>query len=138
MNSIDQHFLQPFLLLKTTQLDNIHWSAGHVQSETISISVSVSLECRSGNQTHSIAVTTDKLTTQRTIQEVLLALSNASRSSELHTLDLRFRQFTPEGVNFRKTRRSGPPKKAFFAKFTDDEALCPVDTMKVYEEKMTM
>ena len=74
---------------------------------------------------------------------VLLALSNASRSSDLHALDLRFRQFTPEGVIFRipgltKTRRSGPPKEAFFAKFTDDEALCPVETLKVYKEKTTM
>ena len=74
---------------------------------------------------------------------VLLALSNASRSSDLHALDLRFRQFTPEGVTFRipgltKTRRSGPPKEAFFAKFADDEALCPVKTLKVYEERTTM
>ena len=74
---------------------------------------------------------------------VLLALSNASRSSDLHALDLRFRQFIPEGVIFRipgltKTRRFGPPKEAFFAKFTDDEALCPVETLKVYEVKTTM
>ena len=74
---------------------------------------------------------------------MLLALSNASRSSDLHALDLRFRQFTPEGVTFRipgltKTRRSGPPKEAFFAKFADDEVLCPVKTLKVYEEKTAM
>ena len=71
---------------------------------------------------------------------VLLALSNASRTSDLHALDLRFRQFTPEWVTFRipvltKTRRSGPPKEAFFAKFADDEAVCPVQTLKFYKEK---
>ena len=32
---------------------------------------------------------------------VLLALSNASKSSDLHALDLRFKQFIPEGVTFR-------------------------------------
>ena len=73
---------------------------------------------------------------------MLLALSNASRSSDLHALDLRFRQFTPEGIIFHipglmKMRRSGPPKEAFFAKFTDDEALCPVETLKVYKGKKT-
>ena len=71
-----------------------------------------------------------------------MALGNASRSSDLHALDLRFIQFTPEGVTFRlpgltKMRRSGPPREAFFAKLADDEALCPVKTLKVYEEKMT-
>ena len=53
---------------------------------------------------------------------VLLALTNASCSSDLHALDLDYRQFTPEGVLFRipgltKTRRSGPPKEAFFTSF---------------------
>ena len=67
---------------------------------------------------------------------VLLALSNASKSSDLHALDLRFRQFTPDRVTFckpglTKTRHSGPPKEAFFAKFADGEALCPVETIKL-------
>ena len=65
-------------------------------------------------------------------------MQQASISSDFDALDLRFRQFTPEGVTFRipvltKTRRSGPPKEAFFSKFADDEALYPVETMKVYE-----
>ena len=37
-----------------------------------------------------------------------------------------------------KTTRSGPPKEAFFVKFADDEALCSVKALKVYEEKTTM
>ena len=69
---------------------------------------------------------------------VLLALTNASRSSDLHALDLDYRQFTPEGVLFRipgltKTRRSGPPKEAFFTSFEEDPGLCPVATLRVYE-----
>ena len=50
---------------------------------------------------------------------VLLALSNASRASDLTALDMCFQQFSPEGVLFRiprltKTRRSGPPREVFF------------------------
>ena len=45
---------------------------------------------------------------------MLLALSNASRSSDLHALDLRYRAFHEGRVTFKiptltKTRRSGPP-----------------------------
>ena len=70
---------------------------------------------------------------------MLLALSNASRASGLASLDIRFQQFSPKGVRFfipgiTKTRRSGPPKEAFFASF-HDKSLCPVNTLIVYEEK---
>ena len=70
---------------------------------------------------------------------MLLALTNASRSSDLHALDLRFRTFTAEGVLFRipgltKTRRSGPPKEAMFAAFGENPSLCPVNTLKQYEK----
>jgi len=69
---------------------------------------------------------------------MLLALTNASRSSDLHALDLRFRTFTA-GVLFRipgltKTRRSGPPKEAMFAAFEENPSLCPVNTLKQYEK----
>ena len=51
---------------------------------------------------------------------VLLALSITSRASDLTALDMRFRQFSPEGVLFRipgltKTRHSGPPREVFFS-----------------------
>ena len=70
---------------------------------------------------------------------MLLALTNASRSSDLHALDLRFRSFTGEGVLFRipgltKTRRSGPPKEAMFPAFEENSRLCPVNTLKQYEQ----
>ena len=67
---------------------------------------------------------------------VLLALSNASRASDLTALDMRFRQFSPEGVLFQipgltKTRHSGPPREVFFAKF-EEESLCLVRTLVQY------
>ena len=51
---------------------------------------------------------------------VPLAFSNASRSSDLHTLDIRFQQSTTEEVRFlipglMKTRCSEPPREAFYA-----------------------
>ena len=66
---------------------------------------------------------------------MLLALTNASRSSDLHALD--YCQFTP-GVLFRipgltKTRRSGPPQEAIFTSFQENPGLCPVATLKAYE-----
>lgn len=71
---------------------------------------------------------------------MLFALSNADRCSELASLDLRFRSVTREGVRFvipglTKTRRSGPPKDAFYPSFTEDRRLCPVVTLKAYEQR---
>ena len=56
-----------------------------------------------------------------------------------HALDLRFRSFTREGVLFRKqgltnTRRSGPPQEAMFPAFEENSRLCPVNTLKQYEQ----
>ena len=71
---------------------------------------------------------------------MLLALSNASRSSDLHALDLRYRVFCEGGVTFKiptltKTRRSGPPKEVSFAAFEQEPTLCPVVTLKQYEDR---
>ena len=73
---------------------------------------------------------------------MLLALSNASRSSDLHALDLRYRAFHEGGVTFKiptltKKRRSGPPKEVSFTAFDQDPTLCPVATLKQYEDKTT-
>ena len=69
---------------------------------------------------------------------VLMALTSANRSSDLHALDLNFRRYTPEGVNFvlptlTKTGRSGPPKESFYCKFKE-VILCPVHTLQIYEQ----
>ena len=51
---------------------------------------------------------------------MLLALANADRVSDLHSLDLKFRCYRYGGVSFiipvlTKTRRSGPPREVFYA-----------------------
>ena len=70
---------------------------------------------------------------------VLMALTSANRSSDLHALDLKFRRYTPEGVIFvlptlTKTRRSGCLKEYFYCKF-NEENLCPVHTLQFYEQR---
>ena len=55
---------------------------------------------------------------------VLMALSNADRASDLHSQDLRFVRFSPEGAKFgipalNKTR-CGPPREAFYPVFRED------------------
>ena len=70
---------------------------------------------------------------------VLLALSNATRASDLVVLDIGFTQRTATGMIFRitgltKTRRSGPSRSLSIAKF-EEPGLCPVETLKCYIER---
>lgn len=68
-----------------------------------------------------------------------MALVQASRSSKLHALDLRFRVFKPEGVLLKlptltKQRAPGaPPKEVFFAAFPSERRLCVVECLRQYE-----
>ena len=53
----------------------------------------------------------------------IMTITNADRASDLHALDRRFLQETPEGMLFRvlgltKTRRSGGPREVLHPKFT--------------------
>ena len=71
---------------------------------------------------------------------MLLALANADRCSDLAALDLNFRTYQTNGVRFvipglTKSRRSGPPIEAFYPMFMDDPKLCPVLTLRSYEER---
>ena len=71
---------------------------------------------------------------------VLLALSNADRCSDLAALNLNFRHFQSNGVLFvitqlTKSRRSGPPLQAFYPEFAANAKLCPLLTLKVYEQR---
>ena len=72
---------------------------------------------------------------------LLMALVEASRSSELHALDVRYRVFKPEGVLFSlqtltKKRACGvPPRQLFFAAFPEDQNLCVVQCLKEYEKQ---
>ena len=69
----------------------------------------------------------------------LMALVVASRTSELHALDLRFRIYRPNGVLFQltdvtKTQKTGsPPKERFFDAFPD-KRLCVMECLRQYEE----
>ena len=80
-----------------------------------------------------------KLLTCKT--EMLLALAHADRASDLHLLDISHVKFESNGVKFvisalrlSKTRRSGPPREAFYAQFKDNTNICPVNTLKAYLE----
>ena len=71
---------------------------------------------------------------------MLLALTNANRSSELAALDLQYCSMQAEGVRFvipglTKTRRTGPPKEVFFTGFTANRKICPVSTLISYRQR---
>ena len=71
---------------------------------------------------------------------MLLALANADRVSDLHALDLKYRSYRNDGVSFiipslTKTRRSGPPREVFYPEFDADRELCPVTSLRMYEQK---
>jgi len=72
---------------------------------------------------------------------LLMALVSASHTSELHTLDLRFRRYKPEGILFKlpsltkKRKVEAPPKHCFFGAFPEDKRLCVVQCLRRYEEK---
>ena len=68
---------------------------------------------------------------------MLMALKSAGRSSDIHGLDLKFRKFTPQGVEFTiakltNTRKSGPPKQILFPAFQSCRVLCPVACLRHY------
>ena len=66
-----------------------------------------------------------------------MALTSAGRSSD-HGLDVRFRKFNPDGVQFTLAKltktRSGPPKMVFFPTFQVYPQLCPVMCLKRHEQ----
>ena len=69
---------------------------------------------------------------------MLLALTFADRASDLHLLDLNFKQVLSHGVRFQivglsKTHRSGPPHEVTYFAFKECEAICPVATLEAYE-----
>ena len=79
------------------------------------------------NESLSLKQVTLKLT-------MLMALT-----SDIHGLDLKFRKFTPQGVEFTiarltKTRKSEPPKQILFPAFQSSRVLCPVACLRYYEK----
>ena len=71
---------------------------------------------------------------------MLMSLVSASRISELHALDLRFRYHKQNGVLFKlasltkKHQTGAAPKEYFFASFPEDDKLCVVQCLKQYEK----
>lgn len=68
---------------------------------------------------------------------MILALGNASRSSELHALDVQRMTTDTNGVTFSitaltKTSRPGKSKTLFYQKLDLDRELCPVASIKKY------
>ena len=71
---------------------------------------------------------------------MIMALVQACRASELAALDLRFRVYKEEGVQFKlatltKKRNPGHPlKEMFFGGFPDDDKLCVRACLRQYED----
>ena len=71
---------------------------------------------------------------------MLLALTRPSRSADLYELDLKGRQYQPDGVVFiptglaKQSRQGKPVATFFYPSFPSDSLVCPVTTLKAYEE----
>ena len=69
----------------------------------------------------------------------LMAIVEASRTSDLHALDLRFRVYKPEGVYFtlpsltKKREAGAPAKQLLFGAFPEDAKLCVAHCLRQYE-----
>ena len=72
---------------------------------------------------------------------MLLALTRPSRSADLSRLNLQMRSFKSNGVVFRpahlakQSRSSKPMADFFFPSFDDDPTICPMVTLRAYEER---
>ena len=72
---------------------------------------------------------------------MLLALTRPSRSADLSQLNLSGKQYKPAGVAFKpsslakQSRQGKPITEFFFPSFPHDPGLCPVVTLKAYEER---
>ena len=80
-----------------------------------------------------------KQLTMKTV--MLLALTRPSRSADLSKLDIHTRSFKSNGVVFRplhlakQSRSSRPVADFFFPSFAEDSLVCPMVTLKAYEER---
>ena len=72
---------------------------------------------------------------------MLLCLTRPSRSSDLCSLDLNYRRYIPEEVTFqasslvKQSRNTKPRSEFFFPAFPGSPHLCPVTTLKAYEDR---
>jgi len=90
------------------------------------------------NNGHSTSLSLQDLTIKTAM---LLALTRPCRGSDLAELDLNARSYVPEGVVFQPSHLSKQSRPShhnisfFFPRFKENRCLCPVETLKVYEEK---
>ena len=68
---------------------------------------------------------------------VLLALSNASRASEIHALDIRYLSRNENGVTFTiaeltKTAQPGKKKVVHYLPLKQEDRLCPIAALEEY------
>ena len=71
---------------------------------------------------------------------LLMSLSRPCRGADLAALDLNNQSYIPEGVVFQATHlskqsRPSHPQVDFFSRFQSDPCLCPVECLRVYEQK---
>ena len=72
---------------------------------------------------------------------MLLALTRPCRGEDLAALELSNRKYIPEGAVFspshlsKQSRPSHHGVEFFFPYFKDEILLCPVQTLKVYEQR---
>ena len=71
---------------------------------------------------------------------LLFPLSNADRFSDLAALNSNFRHYQSNGVLFvipqlTKSRKNNPPLQAFYPEFTVNTKLCPLQTLRSYEQR---
>ena len=72
---------------------------------------------------------------------MLLALTRPSRSADLSQLHLQGKRYKPDGVVFvpgtlaKQSRQGKPVTEFFFPSFPHDSTLCPVITLRAYEER---
>ena len=72
---------------------------------------------------------------------MLLALTRPARSVDLSKLDIRARSFTAAGVTFKalhlskQSRASKPVVDSFYPRFPEEEVICLVTTLQVYEAR---
>ena len=65
-----------------------------------------------------------------------MALANASRCSDLATLDRDHLRWTPTGAQFTvvrltKTRTRGPPRTVHYSSLPEDADVCPVTSLQL-------
>jgi len=90
------------------------------------------------NNGHSTSLSLQDLTIKTVM---LLALTRPCMGSDLVELDLNARSYVPEGLIFQPShlsKQSCPSHHSisfFFPRFKENRCLCPVETLKVYEEK---